>query len=66
LAYLLRRFGVEATFCTTTIGVTPSFQAQPFYSNAITQVGVFLGNSFDLIKITRDDLKNHIFVLFFL
>ena len=39
LAYLLRRFGAEVTFCTITLGANPEFAAESFYRDNLGEDG---------------------------
>jgi hypothetical protein len=40
LAYLLRLFGADVTFCTITLGANPDFAAESFYRDNLNEAGL--------------------------
>jgi len=41
LAYLLKRFELDSLFYTTTLGIQPAYNGQPFYAKVIQKVNKF-------------------------
>lgn len=62
LAYLLRDFGIRFRYLTTTLGVDPSYQSEPFYRNTLDADSMRVNKLFAQaatkeVKIERRSLK---------